>query len=72
MLMPAPLLRPNVRGATGRKREGKGFSLPELTAAGIDPALARSFGLAIDRRRSSVWPENIAVLRFLKTEAQKK
>lgn len=65
------MLRPNVRAASGRKREGRGFSPAELAAAGISAQAAAALGLAVDRRRKSVWDENVAVLRYLKAEAEK-
>lgn len=64
------LLRPDVR--TARKRAGKGFSAAELAAAGLTVQAALQLGLAIDRRRKSVWDENVAVLQYLKAEAEKK
>jgi len=53
-----------------RKREirvGKGFSLGELQAVGLDFKKALKLGLRIDKRRKSVHEENIEILKeFLK------
>ena len=48
-------LRPIVHGETRRYnmkvRAGRGFSLDEVRAAGLQPAYARTIGIAIDHRR---------------------
>ncbi|VEU20889.1 DEKNAAC101809 [Brettanomyces naardenensis] len=52
---PVDLLRPVVRCPTlkyNRKvRAGRGFSLAELKAAGLNPKYARTIGIAVDHRR---------------------
>lgn len=54
---PLDLLRPVVRAPTiryNRKvREGRGFTLEELKAAGIPRKLARTIGIAVDHRRQN-------------------
>ncbi|MEO9319912.1 MAG: ribosomal protein L13e [Nitrososphaera sp.] len=40
-------------------REGRGFSLPELASAGINPHHARRAGLKVDVLRKSVHQENV-------------
>jgi len=51
----------------GRKREGKGFSLAELKAAGLNKLKAKKLGIAIDKRRKTCLEENINMLKeFLK------
>lgn len=58
-VFPAPIknLRPVVRGCTRRYnrrvREGKGFTLEELSAAKISPAFARTVGISVDHRRTN-------------------
>lgn len=64
------LLRPNII-LRKKKRQGRGFSRPELDAAGLNWLQASMLGIAIDRRRKSVLEENVAVLKYLKAEAQK-
>uniref|UniRef100_A0A251SUV7 60S ribosomal protein L13 n=1 Tax=Helianthus annuus TaxID=4232 RepID=A0A251SUV7_HELAN len=52
---PAGKLRPQVHGQTlkynMKLREGRGFSLEELKAAGIPKKLAPTIGIAVDHRR---------------------
>ncbi len=48
-----------------RLAEGKGYSLGELEQAGITAEQARGLGIAVDRRRRSVHPENVEELRVL-------
>ena len=51
----------------GKKREGKGFSLLELKAVGLNKLKAKKLGIAVDERRKSVLENNINMLReFLK------
>lgn len=47
------------------RRVGKGFSLGELQAVGLDFKRALKMGLRIDKRRRSVHKENIKVLKEL-------
>jgi large subunit ribosomal protein L13e len=51
----AGLLRPAVRPPTQRYnykiRLGRGFTMEELKAAGVSPAVARTIGIAVDGRR---------------------
>jgi len=46
-----------------KRRRGKGFSLGELRAVGLDSETARKIGLPIDKRRKSVHEENIKALK---------
>ena len=56
-LAPRPInsLKPIVRCPTARycskQRAGRGFSLEELKAAGVNPAFARTIGISVDPRR---------------------
>ena len=53
-----------VKSANGRsgRREGKGYSRGELSAAGLTVLQAREFGAKVDMRRRTAHPENIANL----------
>ena len=47
----------------GRRRRGRGFSIPELKKVGISIKAARKFGLWVDERRKSCYEENIEILK---------
>jgi len=59
----AGLLRPAVHCSSAKYsskiRLGRGFSLAELKAAGVAPALARTIGIAVDHRRMNKSQESI-------------
>lgn len=48
-----------------KKRFGKGFSLGELRQVGLTVHKARKLGLYVDRRRKTVYEENIKRLKAL-------
>ena len=57
-----PLSR--VRGETIPKiKRARGFSLGELKQAGITTEFAKKLGIHIDKRRKTVWPENVEALK---------
>ena len=60
---PVDLLRPVVRCATlkynRRVHLGRGFSIEELKAAGVNPKEARSIGIAVDHRRRNKSNESL-------------
>ena len=60
---PTQLLRPVVQCQTQRysskQRLGRGFTLAELKAAGLNPSYARSVGIAVDHRRSNRCQESL-------------
>ena len=64
-IAPRPIdqLRPVVRGTTirfnNKTRQGKGFSLAEIKAAGLSAAFARSIGIAVDARRQNRSQESL-------------
>jgi len=63
---------PSVRSPGLRKlREGKGFSVGELRAAGLTLKEAEGLGLRVDRRRRSVHSWNVEVLRKLRLNARR-
>ena len=57
---------------TDKKREGRGFSLKEIKEAGINIQRARKLGFLVDRRRKTVYDENIKKLKELLKTAKKK
>jgi len=55
-----------------RLGKGRGFSVGELAQASLQTSQARSFGIRVDRRRSTIHPQNVAALRaFLDASPQK-
>ncbi len=44
-------------------RSGRGFSMSELKAAGLDVKRARKMGLRVDERRDSCHEENVKALK---------
>lgn len=65
--VPKPIVkRPRIakfRGVDVGVRVGRGFSLGELKAAGIDGVLAKQLNIPVDTRRKSVHEENVESLR---------
>lgn len=56
------LPRPYVKYAEGW-REGRGFSLGEIKAVGLNATEARLLGISVDTRRITAWPQNIEALK---------
>jgi large subunit ribosomal protein L13e len=52
-------------------RAGKGFSIDELTEAGMNVGEARHLGVPVDQRRSTSYPENVEGLKEWVEEARK-
>jgi large subunit ribosomal protein L13e len=50
----------------GKKRKGRGFSLEELKLVGISLNEAKKLKIYIDKRRRSVYEENVELLKKLK------
>jgi len=49
-------------------REGRGFSVAEVQAAGLNPGEAQILGIPVDLRRKSTHEENVEVLKeFIKS-----
>jgi len=72
---PAALLRPAVHAQTLRYnnkiRRGRGFTLAELSAAGIKKSQARGLGIVVDHRRRNVSEEGKAFnVQRLKTQKE--
>lgn len=61
----APKALVKYRSADGvvKWREGRGFSIGEITAVGLGVKQARLLGLYVDKRRKSTWPQNIETLK---------
>jgi len=56
-----------VKSSDGHRRKGRGFSLAEIMQVGIDVRTARRLKIPIDKRRKTMYVENIQRLReFLK------
>jgi large subunit ribosomal protein L13e len=67
---PVPLVPRFVHGAH-KLRKARGFSLGELKQAGLLRSQARSIGIRVDERRSTVHSQNVSMLtRFLAPTAQ--
>ncbi len=47
------------------KKIGRGFSLGELKAVGLNPKKALKLGLRVDKRRKSIHQENIELLKTI-------
>lgn len=64
-IAPRPIkkLRPIVRCPTARfnmrQRQGRGFTIEELKAAGISPKVAQTIGIAVDKRRKNKSVESL-------------
>ena len=63
--MISPIVR---RGA--RVKTGKGFSIGELTEAGLNVGEARHLGVPVDQRRSTNYAENVESLKEWVKEAR--
>ena len=61
MSPPVPLVLRFVHGAH-KLREARGFSLGELKQAGVLKSQARSMGIRVDERRSTIHPQNVTAL----------
>lgn len=49
-------------------REGRGFSVAEVAAAGLNPGEAELLGIPVDLRRNSTHEENVEILKeFVKS-----
>jgi hypothetical protein len=58
---PVPSVPRFVRG-THKLRKARGFSLGELKRAGVQKSKARSVGIRVDERRSTVHSHNVTAL----------
>lgn len=56
---------------TPKRREGRGFSLPEIKEAGITVDIAKKLKIYIDKRRRSKHKENVELLKKILMEKQK-
>jgi large subunit ribosomal protein L13e len=65
------LLKPIVFKRSGGQRLGKGFSLGELKAVGLNPKQALKLGIPLDIRRKTIHEENVEKLRkFLEVKRE--
>lgn len=63
------MISPVVKRGT-RVKTGKGFSIGELSDAGLNVGEARHLGVPVDLRRSTSHPENVESLRAWVEEAK--
>lgn len=56
-------LRPSVKTANSKTRQGKGFSTGEITSVNSNIKECRTLGIYVDRRRRTVHPGNIKRLK---------
>lgn len=52
-------------------RRGRGFSIGELTSAGLGPSQARIIKVFLDFRRKTIYESNVNLLR-MKAEAERR
>ena len=64
--MIAPIIK---RGL--KTRTGKGFSLVELTEAGLNAGEAMHLSIPVDKRRNTNYPENVEALKKWVVQAKK-
>jgi large subunit ribosomal protein L13e len=53
-------------------RKGRGYSLGELKEAGLDPRVARKSGVPVDVWRQTKYPENVELLKSIKSAGSPK
>ncbi|MCW4036243.1 MAG: ribosomal protein L13e [Candidatus Bathyarchaeota archaeon] len=64
------MISPVVKRGT-RVKTGKGFSIGELSDAGLNVGEARHLGVPVDQRRSTSYPENVESLKAWVEEANR-
>ena len=65
----ARLIRPIVESG-GALKEGRGFSVEELSEGGLTPGRARAMGIPVDTRRKTSHPENVEARKAFLEEAE--
>lgn len=63
---PKPLVKAPVcitSGGLVRWKTGRGFSIAEIKAVGLNVEQARLLGIPVDKRRDTSWPQNVEMLR---------
>jgi len=56
-------IKPTVKNRYGKQKQGKGFSINELKAAGINKQQAKQAKLPVDVRRRSSHDENVEAIK---------
>lgn len=56
-------IKPTIVSQKGKQKQGKGFSLKELKAAGVSKQQAQQAGLPVDVRRKSEHEENVGAIK---------
>ena len=63
MDLPRPVVKTPSADMVKPFRQGKGFSLKELSTVNLSVKMARKFGLSVDTRRRTAYEENIRALQ---------
>ena len=56
-------VKPTITSQKGKRKQGKGFSINELKAAGVSKQQAQQAGLPVDVRRKSSHDENVEAIK---------
>jgi len=56
-------IKPVIRNSDGKQRSGRGFSTEELQKAGLNPAEAKRLEIPVDRRRKTVYDQNVEAVK---------
>jgi large subunit ribosomal protein L13e len=56
-------VKPTFTKQNGKQKQGKGFSINELKAAGVSKQQATQAGLPVDVRRKSSHDDNVATIK---------
>lgn len=69
---PAVATVPRLAGRKRKLKKARGFSPGELSQAGVQASQARSFGIRVDQRRSTVHAQNVAAMKAFLDESEQK
>ena len=56
-------IKPVILNSGGKQRSGRGFSKAELQKASLNLAEARRLAIPVDRRRKTVYDQNVEALK---------
>ena len=57
-------IKPVILKSGGKQRSGRGFSTEELQKAGIDLAEAKRLEIPVDKRRKTVYDQNVQAVKI--------